>query len=112
MAALFVLSSIPNPPSLPRAASDKLIHAALYAGLGAVTIRALAEGRWHELRLAHVLGAVLIATIYGAFDEFHQSFVAGRRSDFADLRADAIGASVAAFSLWLWGILTKTVKKT
>jgi len=42
----------------------------------------------------------------GAFDEYHQSFVAGRSSDLADLVADAAGASGAAAGLKLWVILT------
>jgi VanZ family protein len=107
MAALFVVSSIPNPPALPRAGSDKLIHATLYAGLGLVTLRALAEGRWHDVRLTHSIGALLIAMAYGAFDEFHQSFVAGRRSSLTDLAADALGSCTAAGGVWVWSILTK-----
>jgi VanZ family protein len=109
MAALFVLSSIPNPPALGRSGSDKLIHAALYAGLGGVTVRALAQGRWYEIRLAHSVGALLIAIVYGAFDELHQSFVAGRESNLGDLAADALGAAAAAVGLWVWGILTKKI---
>lgn len=107
MAVLFVLSSISNPPAFPRAGSDKLIHSLLYAGLGAVTVRALAQGRWHDIRAAHAVGALLIAVVYGAFDEFHQSFVEGRDSNLGDLGADAVGACAAAVGLWVWSILTK-----
>ena len=109
MAVLFVLSSIPNPPAFPRAGSDKLIHAVLYAGLGTVTLRALTQGRWREIRAAHAIGALLIAIVYGAFDEFHQSFVDGRESNLADLGADALGACAAAVGLWAWSILTKKI---
>jgi VanZ family protein len=106
MTALFVLSSIPNPPDLERPGSDKVIHSVLYAGLAVVTARALARGRWFDIRFAHALGALLIAVVYGAFDEFHQSFVAGRTSSLGDLGADTLGAAVTAVGLWVWGILS------
>jgi VanZ family protein len=107
MTALFVLSSIPNPPKLERSGSDKVVHGALYAGLAVVAARALVRGRSFDLRFAQALGAVLIAVVYGAFDEFHQSFVAGRTSSLSDLGADSLGATVAAVGLWVWGILTR-----
>jgi VanZ family protein len=107
MAALFVLSSIPNPPDLKRAGSDKVVHMVLYAGLAGVTIRAFARGRWSDIRFSHAVGALLIAFGYGAFDEFHQSFVAGRTSSLGDLGADTFGAAAAAVALWVWGILTR-----
>lgn len=107
MAVLFALSSIPNLPSLPRAGSDKLVHAVLYAGLGAVSLRALVHARWHDIGASHAIGALLIAIIYGVFDEFHQSFVDGRESSLDDVVADAVGACVAAVGLWVWSILTR-----
>ena len=110
MAGLFALSSISNPPVIPGQPSDKLIHAVLYAGLGSVSLRAVVDRRWSRITARRVLDAVLIAVAYGAFDEFHQSFVAGRESDFADVMADTLGAVMAAVPLWLWGILL--VKKT
>jgi VanZ family protein len=42
----------------------------------------------------------LIATAYGAIDEFHQSFVPGRSSTVADGIADAAGAALGA---WIVG---------
>lgn len=112
MAALFILSSIPNPPRFRRAGSDKFIHAVLYAGLGTVTVRALTNGRWHNIHGAHAMGALLIAIAYGALDEFHQSFVDGRDSNLGDLTADALGAGAAAIGLWVWSILTKKMGQT
>lgn len=105
MAGLFALSSVSNPPALPGEPSDKLVHAVLYAGLGSVSLRAVVDRRWSRITARRALDAVLIAVAYGAFDEFHQSFVAGRQSDLADLIADASGAVTSAVALWLWGIL-------
>jgi VanZ family protein len=38
---------------------------------------------------------VVICVLYGISDEYHQSFVAGRHSDWLDLRNDTIGAALA-----------------
>lgn len=69
--------------------SDKVGHAILYALLSASLT--LASGRpW--------LG-ILLATLYGGTDEFHQSFVDGRSSDLLDLLADFVGASLGALAV-------------
>ena len=105
MAGLFALSSISNPPAVPGEPSDKFLHGILYAGLGSVSLRAVVDRRLSQVTARRVVDAVLIAMAYGAFDEFHQSFVTGRQSDVVDLAADSVGAAAAAIALWLWGIL-------
>jgi VanZ family protein len=107
MGVLFAFSSVQNPPALPGEPSDKLMHGLLYAGLGSVSLRALVDRRWDRVTARRAMDAVLIAVAYGGFDEFHQSFVIGRQSDFADLSANTVGAAAAAVVLWLWGILSR-----
>jgi len=109
MGVLFALSSIQNPPPVPGEPSDKLIHGLLYAGLGGVSLRAVVDRQWDRVTARRVIDAVLIAVAYGGFDEFHQSFVAGRQSDVADLSANTAGAAAAAIVLWLWGILRRRI---
>jgi VanZ family protein len=55
-----------------------------------------------------VLGAVavLLTVLYGASDEFHQSFVPSRQMDVMDLVADGAGAAAAAGALYIWSRTT------
>jgi VanZ family protein len=41
------------------------------------------------------LNVIIICLLYGATDEYHQSFVEGRYPDYVDLRNDGIGAAIA-----------------
>lgn len=45
-------------------------------------------------------GAVLIASLYGVTDEFHQIFTPGRSCDPADWAVDTIAAAVGAALVW------------
>ncbi len=96
-AAIFWASSQPNPlpflePDL--LSHDKLLHAGAYALLGGLLAGALGRGRLAGVR--GVVAAALLATAYGATDEWHQSHVPGRDADPADLAADALGAIAGA----------------
>ena len=91
------LSSRSDPlPFLPPAffLHDKLLHATEYAVLGGLLV--------HALRFAGVrprpalIASVVLASAFGATDEFHQSFVPGRSADVADWAADTLGAAVGA----------------
>lgn len=105
MAAIFVGSSLPNVPSPPGGLTDKDVHVALYAGLAAVLLRALAGGSWRRLTLRRALEAAAVAALYGVFDEFHQRLVPGRSFETMDMAADAAGAALASVVLWTWGII-------
>lgn len=107
MAAIFAVSSMPEPPA-PPGIDDKTQHFAAYAGLGVVTLRATSGGVITGLRAGAALAAWAIATTFGASDEFHQRFVPGQSADLLDLRADALGAAVAIGAAWLSGILLRS----
>jgi VanZ family protein len=49
--------------------------------------------------------AVLMTAVYGALDEWHQSFVPGRFPERADFYADVLGAAVAAAGVWTCSII-------
>ena len=105
MAFIFALSSVSEPPPLPEG-SDKHLHALLYAGLGALLVRAWAGGLvGRRIRGTAVVAAVTIAALYGVSDEFHQWFVPPRAVEAGDVAADTIGAAVAALGLYAWSWL-------
>jgi VanZ family protein len=93
MLVIFAASSIPNLSELPGGMSDKSGHGIGYGMLGAVLLRALAGGRLRGVTWGRAAAAVLLATLYGVSDEFHQSFVPGRSPDRFDVLADSIGAA-------------------
>lgn len=107
MAVIFAVSSIPN-LGAPPVVSDKSGHAIGYGILGAVLLRALAGGRLKGVTWATAAAAVILAALYGASDEFHQSFVPGRTPDVFDVLADGTGAALAVIAggvMRAWGIL-------
>jgi VanZ family protein len=62
----------------------KLAHAAEYAVLGVLLLRAIGRPG----------AAFALATLYAATDEIHQAFVRGRQASLLDLAIDAAGAAV------------------
>lgn len=74
----------------------KLTHAGEYALLCVLLWRAL-RGR---LAGAKALGvAFALAVAYGALDEYHQTFVAGRNGSPVDVGIDALGAVLAVLGI-------------
>src|SRR2546423_2200608 len=75
----------------------KCAHLTEYAILAALVYRAL---RVHRERV--LILAFLLAAIYAALDEFHQSFVASRTASPWDVVIDCIGAlaGLAVYSLF------------
>ena len=77
--------------------SDKAAHALAYGFLALTLLPALRIGAGLPRRIT-VRRALLLAVMYGAFDEVHQGWVPGREKDIGDFLADAAGASVAALA--------------
>jgi VanZ family protein len=88
---ILAVSSVPNPelPAIAPHYSDELLHAAAYAVLAWLSARAAHASRRTSLRTAAI--PIVVAT-FGAFDEWHQQFVPGRRPDVRDWIADGAGA--------------------
>ncbi len=80
--------------------ADKLAHAILYGILALTIVFVPSPGRRSEAAGLIAVVAVVVSIIYGAGDEFHQSFVPGRHPSAADLLADGCGAALAALLWW------------
>lgn len=94
-AAIFVMSSLSQPPQPPAGVGDKGVHVLVYAGLALLVLRALAGARLDRITGGRALLAVGVTVLYGASDEWHQRFVPGRSAELLDLAADAAGALAA-----------------
>jgi VanZ family protein len=79
-------------------------HLSGYAALAALTWRAFQKGffvagwSWRSARLAEV-----VAALYAATDEFHQSFVPTREASIWDVLIDATGAAIGLTLIWCIG---------
>jgi VanZ family protein len=77
------------------ASIDKVLHFTIYAVFAFLLSRQILEvtDRWRAAAVA-----IVIAAAFGAADEWHQRFIPGRSTEFADWVADCIGASVGALA--------------
>ena len=80
--------------------ADKLVHVVEYSVFGFLLGRAFgAQDLFRRSRGVLFLAVVLAGALYGASDEFHQSFVPNRDSSPYDVVADTVGT---AFGAWVW----------
>lgn len=93
-------------PSLPTPSlfehQDKLFHAGAYFVMSLLAWRSFKHLITPPIILAFV--SLAFCCLYGASDEWHQSFVVGRSSDVLDWLADTSGAAMGVF---LWHKLRK-----
>lgn len=107
MALIFGVSSMEQPPlPMPKfewLTIDKLYHFIEYAILGGLLAWAFvkAKPRVVPSQTIWVLAAV-ISILYGASDEWHQTFVPGRFATLADWVADALGSIAGVLGVYLY----------
>jgi VanZ family protein len=105
-AVIFIQSSFSAPnitPSFPLA--DKMIHVLVFAGMGALWVRAFAYHLPpHAKGKRALLLGIIFAACYGALDEWHQSFVAVRDADLWDVLADTLGSIGGGYLYWFFGL--------
>ncbi|MCD6250426.1 MAG: VanZ family protein [candidate division Zixibacteria bacterium] len=102
-AIILTVSSIPNLKT-PEAGTwpiDKLAHLIEYAGLAILIYRS--SVRWHcWSRPGSALWmTLLVSSCWGLLDEWLQSYIPGRFSDWRDFIADVGGASLVVGIVWL-----------
>ncbi|MXZ00503.1 VanZ family protein [Candidatus Poribacteria bacterium] len=107
MALIFAVSSMEQPPlPMPQfewLTIDKLYHFIEYAILGGLLAWAFVKAKPPIVpsALIWVLAAV-ISILYGASDEWHQTFVPGRFATLADWVADALGSIAGVLGIYLY----------
>ena len=106
LAASFALSSIPDtdPWHGPLVtAFFNVMHVPLFGAVAFCSYKALAKGR--ELSIPAMVLAFVAALAYAVFDEWHQSFVAGRNASLPDVIVDVIGAALMLLAMGCWTLL-------
>ena len=79
--------------------TDKLVHFAEFGLLCLMTCWSLSLARIGTRVIYKIILAIVITSLYGMSDEFHQSFTPHRSVDVFDWLADTVGAVTAGF-LW------------
>ena len=104
-AMIFGLSAMSSLPPPPGGLTDKHAHFVTYGVLAALVVWGLTDRAPARTTWAAAAAAVALAALYGASDEWHQSFVPGREVSALDLAADTAGAAIAAVGLRAWAII-------
>ena len=92
-ALIFFVSSIPG-TEISAPVDDRISHTVVFMGLGVLLLAAFASviRQWSRPAITGVLASGIV---YGALDEWHQSFVPYRDSSMKDLLFDTIGVILA-----------------
>lgn len=99
---IFMFSSFPTGTATKIVWTDfvlkKTAHIVEYGVFTMLTYRALINNG--VLAKNAALWAILLATLYGFSDEYHQSFTPGREPRVRDVGFDTIGAVLAIYLIW------------
>ena len=76
---------------------DKVHHAFAYFIMGLLALRSFNYYIKNPVLLASA--SLIFCSVYGLFDEWHQSYIPGRYADIADWLADTAGAACSVFFL-------------
>ena len=76
--------------------SDKAVHFVCFGALSVCWALWFSQKSWREKALRNAALCTLFTSIYGAIDEFHQSFTPGRCAGADDWIADTAGAALGA----------------
>ncbi len=76
---------------------DKILHAAAYAFMGMLAWKYFSCSVRQPALL--ISSSLFFCALFGATDEWHQSFIPGRTADILDWAADVLGAGLAIITL-------------
>ena len=83
---------------------DKVAHLGEYGAFGLLLARAFFAGGAAFTPRQSVAGALIVAALYGASDEFHQFFVPTRACEWGDWIADSVGGFLGGVA---WFVLVR-----
>lgn len=104
MTGIFILSSLQGGKSGPAVQLlANLFHIPLYFGLALLLLLSVTGGQWYRSVSCQLYLAIgVLAGIYAGFDEWHQSFVAGRFAGASDFLLNCLGiAGLLLLHRWL-----------
>jgi VanZ family protein len=102
MGLIFVLSAQPDLPQAPGPWLDTLIKKAGHAGAYGVLTWLYQRALRPRFRTSTALRVVSVglAVMYALSDEYHQTFVPGRKGRWSDVAVDGVGACGAMLLDW------------
>ena len=93
-------SSVPLPLYV-----DKAVHGVEFGILCLLICWSISSAHIGAKNIYKIVLPIALTSIYGAIDEFHQSFTPHRSVEFLDWVADTTGATIACF---IWQTLTNS----
>ena len=100
--AIFILSSQAGDELPPLISGlDKLLHALVFGVLGVLVLGSMKTSSRGVYTPGQALIAVVLVTLYGILDEFHQRYVPGRSAELLDIAADAVGGIIGVGIAWV-----------
>ena len=110
-AMIFIASTRSQVAGPPIANSDKMGHFAVFGMLATLVLRALCLRRAGTTLPRYATWiAVLLVSIYGMTDEWHQSFTPGRSVEVGDWLADTSGALLAVLLYAHWDLYRRCLE--
>lgn len=105
IAALIFLASCQSKLAGPSVKGfDKVVHFSVYGLLATLVVR-LGRGR------AAAWLTIVLVSLYGASDEWHQSFTPGRSVEVADWLADTSGGALAVLLYTRWSAYRRLLER-
>jgi VanZ family protein len=106
---IFVQSSYPTLKTTPAVpCMDKFLHLVGFAVLGMLFLRGFKHSKFKHHHTLIAIASILLTGIYGAADEWHQSYVPYRSADLWDMLFDFSGG---LFGVYLYQLLWKKYRK-
>lgn len=89
----------------------KIAHATVYLVLSFFTCNFFYQLKKRRFKNNYLI-SIIICLFYAIFDEYHQTFVAGRNGNYLDILIDLVGAIIGSIVFYMVVKVIKNIKKT